>query len=45
MSYRSIMLYNAVIPSYSVDKDKKGEKKINASDPKNRDEAHKIMFG
>lgn len=44
MSYRSIMLYNAIIPSSSVNS-KKDEKQINASDPKNRQEVHKIMFG
>lgn len=44
MSYRNIILYNAVLPSYASKDDKK-DKKINASDPKNREAVHKIMFG
>lgn len=43
MSYRNILLYNAVIPSTTSNKG--NEKKINASDPKNKEAAHKIMFG
>lgn len=43
MSYQNIILYNAVLPSYGSDK--KEENIINASDPKNKAEAHKIMFG
>lgn len=38
-----MILYNAVLPSY--DKGKNKEEKINASDPKNKEAAHKIMFG
>lgn len=45
MSYRNILLYNAVIPSSSIGKAKNDERKIDASDPKNKEAAHKIMFG
>ena len=49
MSYANIMLYCAVLPSYDFDKDdkdkKQREKAINADDPKNKSEVHKIMFG
>lgn len=46
MSYRSILMYNAVIPSYDFKSgDKSQQKKINASDKKNKAEVHKIMFG
>lgn len=44
-SYRALIMYNAVIPSYDSDKTKKDNKKINASDPKNKGEVHKILFG
>lgn len=46
VSYANLMLYNAVLPSYSSHNEKKNtEKIINASDPKNRDLVHSIMFG
>lgn len=45
-SYRNIVMYNAVLPSYDYKSNDKGKGvKINASDPKNREAAHKIMFG
>lgn len=45
-SYRNIVMYNAVLPSYDYKSSEKGKGvKINASDPKNREAAHKIMFG
>lgn len=48
MTYTNVLMYCAVLPSYDYDKDdKKGkkEKAINADDPKNKAEVHKIMFG
>lgn len=47
MSYANIMMYCAVLPSYDFDKDKdkKHDKVINADDPSNKAEVHKIMFG
>jgi hypothetical protein len=46
VSYANLMLYNAVLPSYNSPKEeKKKDKVINASDPKNRDLVHSIMFG
>lgn len=51
VSYTNVMMYCAVLPSYERDDDDKSTKRgkrervINASDPKNRDEVHKIMFG
>ena len=49
VSYTNIMLYCAVLPSYDFDKDDKDKKQrdkaINADDPKNKAEVHKIMFG
>lgn len=45
-SYRSIVMYNAVLPSYDYKSNNNDKnKKINASDPKNREVVHKIMFG
>lgn len=45
-SYRSIVMYNAVLPSYDYKSNNNDKnKKINASDPKNREAVHKIMFG
>lgn len=44
-SYRSIVMYNAVLPSYDYKCNNNKDKKINASDPKNKEAAHKIMFG
>jgi hypothetical protein len=40
-------MYNAIIPSYSTNKSngKTGDETVNASDPKNKDKVHKIMFG
>lgn len=47
MSYTNIIMYCSVLPSYdsNSDKDEKNEKRINADDPKNKAEVHKIMFG
>lgn len=48
MSYVNLIMFNAVLPSYDTKKyDKKNgrEEVINASDPKNKDKVHKIMFG
>lgn len=45
-SYRSIVMYNAVLPSYDYKSNNNDKNKtINASDPKNREVVHKIMFG
>lgn len=44
-SYRNIVMYNAVLPSYDYKSNNKDKRKINASDPKNKEAAHKIMFG
>ena len=41
-------MYDAVLPSYDYSKkdNKEGkDKRIDASDPKNREEVHKLLFG
>lgn len=39
-------MYNSVLPSYDYKSNNNDKnKKINASDPKNREVVHKIMFG
>lgn len=47
ISYTNIIMYCAVLPSYDSKsaKDKSNDKKINADDPRNKAEVHKIMFG
>lgn len=48
MTYTNMQMYSAVIPTYgdkTKDKGKVKGKAINASDPRNRDEVHKILFG
>ena len=49
MSYANMIMYGAVLPSYKKPKDGKKESKeeeiINASDPRNRDKVHAILFG
>lgn len=46
VSYQNLIMYNAVLPSYDYKSNNNDKnKKINASDPKNREAAHKIMFG
>ncbi len=43
-----MIMYGAVLPSYKKPKDSKKESKedvINASDPRNRDKVHAILFG
>jgi hypothetical protein len=44
MTYTNIQMYSAVLPTYDRPADDK-DKKINASDPKNKAEVHKILFG
>lgn len=49
MSYANVILYSAVLPSYSAKK--KGdrghgqERAIDADDPKNREKVNAILFG
>lgn len=41
-------MYNSVLPSYDYSKKDNNEgkgKRIDASDPKNREEVHKLLFG
>jgi len=45
LSYQNLILYGAVLPSYSKKSDKEKEKTINADDPKNRDIVRKELFG
>lgn len=42
-----MIMYNAIIPTYSTHKSngKTSDEAVNASDPKNKDKVHKIMFG
>lgn len=44
MSMSNIQMYSAVLPRYESKEDKKN-RKINADDPRNREEYMRILFG
>lgn len=45
MSFANVRLYNAVLPSYSTQKDNKDSDKIlNGDDPRNKDAVNNAIF-
>lgn len=45
ISFANVLLYNAVLPSYDSNRQDSKNDVINASDPKNKEAVHKVLFG